>query len=37
VVVRPGSGTRFNCTLDKAFAEAVRATEVDVGRTLFSS
>jgi vacuolar-type H+-ATPase subunit E/Vma4 len=37
VVARPGSGTRLNCTLDKAFAEAVRATEVEVGRTLFAS
>ena len=37
VVARPGSGTRFNCTLDKAFAEAVRAAEVEVGRTLFGS
>jgi vacuolar-type H+-ATPase subunit E/Vma4 len=35
VVARPGSGTRFNCTLDKAFAEAVRAAEVEVGRMLF--
>jgi vacuolar-type H+-ATPase subunit E/Vma4 len=37
VAVRPGSGTRINCTLDKAFAEAVRATEVEVGRALFAS
>jgi vacuolar-type H+-ATPase subunit E/Vma4 len=37
VVARPGSGTRLNCTLDKAFAEAVRATEVEVGRTLFAT
>jgi hypothetical protein len=37
VAVRPGSGLRLNCTLDKAFAEAVRATEVEVGRTLFAS
>jgi hypothetical protein len=37
VAVRPGSGLRFNCTLDKAFAEAVRAAEVEVGRTLFAS
>jgi vacuolar-type H+-ATPase subunit E/Vma4 len=37
VVARPGSGTHFNCTLDKAFAEAVRAAEVEVGRTLFGS
>ncbi len=35
VAVRPGSGLRLNCTLDKAFAEAVRETEVQVGRTLF--
>ena len=37
VVVRPGSGMRLNCTLDKSFAEAVRAAEAEVGRTLFSS
>jgi vacuolar-type H+-ATPase subunit E/Vma4 len=37
VAVHPGSGTRLNCTLDKAFAEAVRSTEVEVGRTLFAS
>ena len=37
VAVRPGSGLRFNCTLDKAFAEAVRAAEVEVGRALFAS
>jgi hypothetical protein len=37
VAVRPGSGLRFNCTLDKAFAEAVRAAEIEVGRTLFAS
>ena len=37
VAVHPGSGIRLNCTLDKAFAEAVRSTEVEVGRTLFAS
>ena len=37
VVVRPGPASRLNCTLDKAFAEAVRSTEVEVGRTLFGS
>jgi vacuolar-type H+-ATPase subunit E/Vma4 len=37
VIVRPGSVTRLNCTLDKAFAEAVRSTEIEVARTLFSS
>lgn len=37
VAVRPGSGVRLNCTLDRAFAEAVRSTEVEVGRTLFAS
>ncbi|MCX7030255.1 MAG: hypothetical protein NTU62_09060 [Spirochaetes bacterium] len=37
VAVRPGSGLRLNCSLDKAFAEALRATEIEVGRTLFAS
>ena len=36
VAVHPGSGIRLNCTLDNAFAEAVRSTEVEVGRTLFA-
>ena len=36
VAVRPGSGMRLNCTLEKTFAEAVRTTEVEVGRTLFA-
>ncbi len=37
VVETTADSIRLNCTLDNAFAEAVRSTEVEVGRTLFAS